>query len=80
MTEHNWKNRKVEPYPGTLSKTDKYSLPSPFRCMIVGASGSGKTTLLYTLIVKDWGIPFRYLYIFTKSMDQPLYQGLQKNL
>jgi hypothetical protein len=52
--------------------------PSPLRCLIVGTSGCGKTTLLYNLIIKNWGIPFQYLYIFFKSLEQHIYQGLKK--
>jgi len=43
----------------------------------VGASGCGKTTLLYNLIIKKWGIPFQYLYIFSKSLEQDIYQKLK---
>jgi ABC-type lipoprotein export system ATPase subunit len=52
--------------------------PLPLRCLIVGTSGCGKTTLLYNLITKPWGIPFYYLYIFSKSIDQNPYQSLKK--
>jgi ABC-type lipoprotein export system ATPase subunit len=47
--------------------------------LIVGTSGCGKTTLLYNLIVKEWGIPFHYLYVFSKSIDQSIYQELKKD-
>jgi predicted GTPase len=43
----------------------------------VGNSGCGKTTLLYNLIVNKWGIPFYYLYIFSKSLDQNMYRILK---
>ena len=46
--------------------------------MIVGTSGCGKTILLYNLILQPWGIPFHYLYIFSKSLDQAVYQELNK--
>lgn len=51
--------------------------PQPIRCLIIGASGSGKTTLLWNLITKDW-LSFKHLYIFAKSIEQPIYQTLQK--
>ena len=58
---------------------NKRFFPLPLRCLIVGNSGSGKTTLLYHLIVENWGIPFYHLYIFSKSLDQPMYQNLKEN-
>ena len=60
------------------NKTNKGVLPLPLRCMIVGTSGCGKTILLYNLILQPWGIPFHYLYIFSKSLDQAVYQELNK--
>ena len=69
---------KIDPSPDTINKVPKSIFPLPFRCMIVGPLGCGKTTLLYNLIVKEWGIPFHYLYIFSKSIDQNIYQGLKR--
>ena len=43
----------------------------------MGASGCGKTTLLYNLLIKNWGIPFQYLYISSKSLEQHIYQELK---
>ena len=43
----------------------------------MGTSGCGKTTLLYNLIIKNWGIPFQYLYTFSKSLEQHIYQELK---
>jgi GTPase SAR1 family protein len=63
------------------NKTNKGVFPLPFRCLIVGTSGCGKTTLLYNLILKKWGIPFHYLYIFfSKTLEQDAYQKLKKGL
>jgi predicted AAA+ superfamily ATPase len=57
---------KTDPIPDIINKINKKKFPSPLRCLIVGTSGCGKTTLLYNLIIKNWGIPFHYLYIFFK--------------
>jgi GTPase SAR1 family protein len=50
----------------------------PLKCLIVGTSGFGKTTLLYSLIRKEQGRPFHYLYIFSKSLEQEGYQILKR--
>jgi ABC-type lipoprotein export system ATPase subunit len=43
----------------------------------VGTSGCGKATLLYNLIIKEWGIPFNYLCIFSKSLEQDIHQNFK---
>jgi hypothetical protein len=43
----------------------------------VGTSGCGKTTLLYNLIIKKWGTPFHYLYVFYTSLEQDIYKELK---
>jgi hypothetical protein len=57
---------------------NKRNFPSPLRCLILGKSSCGKTALLNNLIIKNWGIPFHYLYIFFKSLEQHIYQELRK--
>ena len=69
---------KIDPIPNIINKVDKNIFLLPLRCMIVGTSGCGKTTLLYNLITKKWGIPFHYLYVFSKSLDQDIYRKLKK--
>lgn len=66
----------ITPIPFEGPDRSKGMFPLPIRCLIVGSSGSGKTTLLWNLITKDW-IPFKNLYIFTKSIEQKSYQTLQ---
>jgi type IV secretory pathway VirB4 component len=71
------KNYKINIIP-TKEKVNKGFLPLPVKCLIVGTSGCGKSTLLYNLMLQRWGISFHYLYIFSKSMEQCVYQDLKK--
>ena len=52
--------------------------PSTIRCIVAGPSGCGKTNLLLTLITALNGVRFQNIYIFTKSLYQPLYRFLAK--
>lgn len=70
-----YKNIEVFPYQNT--KDDESIFPAPLRCLIVGSSGSGKTNLLWNIITNFW-IPFENLYIFTKTIDQPIYEKLEE--
>lgn len=54
-------------------------LPNPVRCLIVGSSGSGKTNLLLNFIYNKNGIPFKHLYVFSRSIEQPAYTQLRKH-
>jgi len=54
-------------------------LPIPLRCLIVGSSGSGKTNLLLNFIYNNNGIPFKHLYVFSRSIEQPAYADLRKH-
>jgi len=52
-------------------------LPIPMRCLIIGSSGSGKTNLLCNIIIKYW-IPYENLYIYTKNIEQPIYESIKE--
>ena len=67
---------KITPIPFEGDVKSDHMFPLPIRCLIVGASGCGKTTSLWNLITKDW-IPFKNLYVFTKSLEQKSYQILK---
>lgn len=68
---------KITPISTIPNKRCNETFPLPMRCLIIGSSGSGKTTLLWNLITKNW-IPYRYLYIFSKSIEQQAYVELQR--
>lgn len=70
-------NYTITPIPFDKPAKDKGPFPQPLRALIVGSSGSGKTTLVWNIITKDW-LNFTNLYIFTKSIDQEVYQKLQE--
>lgn len=53
-------------------------IPTPVRALLVGSSGSGKTNLLLNLILKEKGIKFKHLFIFSKSIEQPAYSDLRR--
>lgn len=52
-------------------------IPKPSRALLVGSSGSGKTNLLLNLILKENGIDFDYLFVFSKSIEQKAYSDLR---
>lgn len=70
-------NYSISSVPFETHHKNKSMFPNPIRCLIIGSSGSGKTTLLWNLITKDW-LPFKNLYIFTKSLEQVVYQKLKE--
>ncbi|CAH1107140.1 unnamed protein product [Psylliodes chrysocephalus] len=68
-------NYKITPFKENVP--DQSNLfPTPLRCLIIGKSGSGMTTVLWNVITKYW-VHYESLLIFTKSIDQPIYQELQ---
>lgn len=47
--------------------------------MTVGSSGCGKTILLLNMMYKrESGLKFKYLYVFSKSLEQRAYSELRK--
>lgn len=59
--------------------TNNSIFPNPLRCLIVGSSGCGKTNLLLNFIYNKDGLPFKNLYVFSRSIEQPAYQQLRKH-
>lgn len=58
---------------------DRRLLPNPLRCLIVGSSGCGKTNLLLNFIYNRRGVPFKHLYVFSRSIEQPAYTRLRRH-
>lgn len=54
--------------------------PSTIRCVLCGPSNCGKTTALISLLFSENGLKFENVYIYSKSLYQPMYQLLQKVL
>lgn len=50
------------------------------RALIAGPSGAGKTNLAISLIVNPNGLCFENIYIYSKSLNQPMYMYLDKIL
>jgi len=55
-------------------------LPNTVRCIVSGPSNVGKTNVVFNLIVNPKGLRFNNIYIFSKSLEQPKYQLLDKIL
>lgn len=61
----------------TAKEKIKSLFPLPVRAVCSGPSGSGKTELIKAIILNHW-TNYEFLYIFTKSLDQPCYKELQE--
>lgn len=71
MNKHTYKVTNYLP----TNKRSMRKIPAPLRALFIGSSNSGKTTLLMNFIYKNWST-FKYLYIFSRSLNQPLYSEL----
>jgi len=63
----------IKPYK--IKNKNKSLFHLPMRLMLFGPSGYGKTTVLRSIILSHW-TKYENLYIFTKSMEQPIYNEL----
>ncbi len=55
-------------------------LPNSVRCIVSGPSNSGKTNTVFNLLTHENGLKFNNVYVFSKSLNQPKYQLLEKIL
>ena len=63
----------------TLSRHNHDLLPQrSIRGLIIGKSDCGKTTLMNNFLLREGWLDFDRLYVFGKSLHQPIYQLLQK--
>lgn len=66
----------------TVGKMGKHGtlLPDTVRCIISGPSNVGKTNVAFNLLTNPNGLHFNNVYVFSKSLNQPKYQLLEKIL
>lgn len=55
-------------------------LPNHIRCLAVGPSNCGKTNALFNLLFDINGLRFSNIYLFSKSLFQPKYKFLEKEV
>lgn len=55
-------------------------LPNTVRAIICGPSNCGKTNILISLLESPHGLRFENVYVYSKSLQQPKYQYLEKLL
>ena len=83
IMENYYKNKDVKKYCNKADNPnyDLHHFETPFRSLVVAPSGSGKSNFITNLIAlfcKNKGT-FDNIYIFCKSVDEPLYKYLGKN-
>ena len=72
--------QKFEYEGGCVKKKHSRLLPNNVRALVVGSSGCGKTNLVLSLLLDKNGLKFKNVYLFSKSMNQPKYDYLEKVL
>lgn len=55
-------------------------LPDTIRCLICGPSNCGKTNLIVGLLLHEHGLRFEHVYVYSKTLFQPMYQYLENVL
>lgn len=55
-------------------------LPNTIRSIVCGPSNCGKTNLIVGLLLHKSGLRFQNVYVYSKTLFQPLYQFLEKIL
>lgn len=55
-------------------------LPNTIRCIICGPSNCGKTNLVIGLLLHEQGLHFQNVYVYSKTLFQPLYNYLEQVL
>lgn len=52
-------------------------LPDSVRALLISPSGCGKTLTTFTLLTMPNGLKFEHIYLYAKTVDQPLYTFLR---
>lgn len=73
INNHDWVKPTTNLRHGNL-------LPNTIRAIIVGPSNCGKTNVMLSLLENQNGVRFENVYIFSKSLYQPIYEYLEKLL
>lgn len=68
----------ISPYESSKCKRHGELLPNSVRAVFCGPSNCGKTNALLTLITHPNGLRFENIYLYSKSLNQPKYQFLEK--
>ena len=55
-------------------------LPQNIRGLVIGKSGCGKTTVIFNMLLQPGWLDYNHLYVFGKSLHQPEYNVLKKEL
>lgn len=70
----------VDSFTSEINSKHGTLLPNTVRCIVSGPSNSGKTNTVFNLLTHENGLRFNNIYIFSKSLNQPKYQLLERIL
>lgn len=66
---------------GKVERRNHPLLPQKsIRGIIIAKSGSGKTNLISNLLLREGWLDYDHLFVFGKSLHQPIYKIIQKSL
>lgn len=77
IKDYNWLQNTATISNSNNIKRHGNLLPSTIRCIITGPSNCGKTNIMLNLLESENGLRFENVYIFSKSLYQPMYKYLK---